>query len=161
MKFYSIALNGKKDSINSGGARQDEEYYDTGSSVNNNYVVTTDCNNDIMLKLEGKAKGYICRTDPASIPDFKIVKDHSSISRLLQPLIDEQFGEGSVKVEITSAVQADIDGDGEKETIVNASNLAGYNRYESFESEEGNWYSIMCAIEQDGSFTFILDSYDT
>lgn len=159
MTFYSISPNGKKASVSSKTAELGED--EARSCVNNEKVIIEDVNNDIILKLQGKAKGFLCRIDPARIPDFKAVKDYSSISSLLQPLLDEQFGKGCVKVKITSAVQADIDGDGEKETLVNASNLEGYDRYESYDPEEGSWYSVVCAIEPDGSFAFIQESYDT
>lgn len=81
-------------------------------------------------------------------PDIKTVSDTSKASRAVQKLLDEKLGKEKAEANIRISVNADIDGDGEKETVVNADGAAG-------DSE----YCLSCIIESDGTVKIIEDYY--
>lgn len=159
MKLCKISLSGADKYVTSSGiAENRDSNWDESSWVKNGKYELTDCNSSYILKLKSEPKSMLCRITPERVPKANQIKDTSSLLPALQALADKQFGSGNVTVQINSAVSVDIDGDGETETVVNASNNE-YDRYETFEIS-GYWYSIACAIEQDGSFAFIEERYE-
>jgi hypothetical protein len=104
-----------------------------------------------------------------SLPDVEVLSDTSDIQPVIQDMLDGNFGAGVMAAEVRIAVSADIDGDGGKETIVNADNN-GQVRYDSIwgegrisgdtTDEAHNWYSLACIIETDGAVRLIYGYFE-
>jgi hypothetical protein len=98
----------------------------------------------------------------AGLPAAEVVSDTSSIIPVVQKIIDGEFGKDNAVAKVRVAVCADIDGDGSKETVVNADNSA--EEYEESYGDIGDdamdkyWYSIAFILENDGS-VIVIDKY--
>lgn len=157
MKFYKLSLSGAKGYVTSASAVEDtDSNWDESSLARNGSDEVYDSNSSYLLKLNGKSNSLLCHIDAENIPKTVPLKNKSKVLSSLQALADKQFGAGKVKVRITSAISVDIDGDGKKEIVVNASN--NENRRDE-DDRTGYWYSIACAIEDDGSYAFLEECY--
>ncbi len=97
---------------------------------------------------------YYYTTPPESLPEITVVSDMSAILPVIQQKIDENLGAGKAAALIRSAVSADIDSDGQTETIVNADNCA-----DKMYDEVQNLYTIACIIESDGRVVIAAEFY--
>ena len=90
---------------------------------------------------------YYC--PPQRFPELTEVTDLSPCLHIVQNILDEEFGVGTVSAQIVDAYAVDIDNDGTAEFILNS-----YNN-DVFESDigytEDYWYSISLIVEDNGS----------
>jgi hypothetical protein len=98
---------------------------------------------------------YLYNLGPESLPDITAVEDTTEAEAVIQGMLDAQFGKDAPEAQVIIAVRADIDADGEMETVVNAANDEE-NIYEYYCDK--NLYCISCIIETDGEVV-VIDKY--
>lgn len=98
---------------------------------------------------------YLYTVGPESLPEITVVQDTSEIEPVIQAMLGDYFGREAPEAKVIIAVRADIDGDDEQETVVNAANDEE-NVYEYYADKP--MYCISCVIESDGEVA-VIDAY--
>ncbi len=175
VKFYEYNLLGKVRIIQSSGV--------TSSDVGGGYIGSavigmdpqiSDENGYFSLNIPERqhkdisySKDPLCYTYLYSVPpkmllNIQRVSDTSYINPLIQDILDEKFGKGVAEAAVRIAVNADIDGDSQKETIVNADNCADEFEYSGGDVTEDAmgkpWYCMSFIIDE-GEMVMISDFY--
>lgn len=99
---------------------------------------------------------YLYHVGADSVPDITVVEDTAEVKTIIQDMLNDQFGKDAPEAEIIIAVSADIDADGEQETVVNAANDE-QNVYEYYADKP--LYCISCVIESNGEVVVIDEFY--
>jgi hypothetical protein len=90
---------------------------------------------------------YYC--PPQRFPVLMEVTDLSPYLHIVQNVLDEEFGAGTVSAQVVDAYAVDIDNDGTAECIINAYNNETYDWDADY--TEDYWYSIALIVENNGS----------
>ena len=155
MTFYQRSLGGYEHTVKSTGITMDF-WGDSGASgtvtMSNNFLDYNDpAYLDTVLPKYDPARDeivlYYC--PPESLPEIEQAFDISPFVQIVQEMLDKEFGKGEVSAQINGAYTVDIDGNGTKETIINAGNNERDNYNGDF--SDGYWYSIALLVESTGA----------
>jgi len=174
MTLYEFNLAGFVRTVQSDGV----SYYDAGGGYVTSWTVdadTDDDNNYYTLDIpeyvypeasysEYPLKFTYLYSRRFDIPSgMQALSDVSDITPVVQGLLDKKFGRGNVEACVRIAIEADIDSDGQKETIVNADNNGDEFEYSygdlDMQAMEQLWYCMCFIIESDGEVVMLDEDY--
>ena len=154
MTFYERSMDGFKDTIksiglimdNGGGLEIGSGTASLGDRTDYNDFMLLDTDLPEAEQAHTDSVLYYCQQD--RFPKIQKVTDTTQFLLIVQGILDEEFGAGTVAAQISDAYSVDLDGDGTTETIVNACN----NENHDFENNiSGYWYSIAFIVEESGA----------
>jgi hypothetical protein len=106
---------------------------------------------------------FLYTISPDRLPLMQDVSDNPEVAAAVQDLLDTHFGKGKIAANIRMAVAADIDGDGQNETVVNADNDS--DEWDSIRENarpadsDQSWYCLSLILESDGRVITVGDYY--